>query len=62
MPRLIEVVVSPQGEVTVRTSGYVGTDCLRASQFLEQTLGVPVSDLKTAEYYQAAATEQQVRQ
>jgi hypothetical protein len=62
MPRLIEVVISPQGEVTVRTTGYVGTDCLRASQFLEQTLGVAVSDHRTADYYQAAATEQRVRQ
>src|SRR5208282_3195895 len=36
MPRLIEVIVSPQGEATVQTKGYAGADCLQASKFLEQ--------------------------
>ena len=36
MPRLIEVLVSPQGETTVQTKGYAGPDCLQASRFLEQ--------------------------
>jgi hypothetical protein len=51
MARAIEVTVSPQGEVTVQTRGYVGGECLRASQFLEQALGVTTTDHKTAEYY-----------
>jgi len=39
MSRLIEVIVSPQGETTVQTKGYAGADCLQASKFLEQALG-----------------------
>jgi hypothetical protein len=62
MARAIEVTVSPQGEVTVQTRGYVGGECLRASQFLEQALGVTTTDHKTAEYYHTAETTQQVQQ
>ena len=56
MPRLIEVIVSPQGETTVQTKGYVGSDCLQASRFLEQALGVVANDQKTAEYYERETT------
>ena len=62
MARVIEVVVSPKGEATVQTKGFAGADCLRASKFLEQALGVPTADRKTVEFYQTAPAEQQVRQ
>ena len=58
MARLIEVIVSPQGETTVQTKGYVGADCLQASRFLEQALGVVSADHKTGEFYQSIPTEQ----
>jgi hypothetical protein len=60
--RIIEVVVSPTGEATVQTRGYAGPDCLQASRFLEQSLGVAVKDTRTAEYHQAAAARQQAQQ
>jgi hypothetical protein len=62
MPRIIEVTVSPKGEVTIETKGYAGGDCLQASKLLEQALGVPSSDRKTAEYYGSSTTEQHVQQ
>ena len=62
MPRLIEMIVSPQGEVTLQTKGYAGSDCLQASQFLEQALGVITNDQKTAEFYERETTQQQVTQ
>jgi hypothetical protein len=62
MPRIIEVIVSPTGETTVQTKGYAGADCLQATRFLEQALGVTTADAKTAEYYEAAGNEQQVQQ
>ena len=52
MPRTIEVTVSPRGETTVQTRGYAGGDCLGASKFLEQALGVTTVESKTAEFYQ----------
>ncbi len=61
--RTIEVIVSPTGETTVQTRGYAGANCLQASQFLEQALGVSTNDRKTADYYaQPATTDQTVQQ
>jgi hypothetical protein len=60
--RIIEVTVSPSGETTVQTRGYAGADCLLASKFLEQALGVVATEHKTAEFYQAVAVEQHVQQ
>jgi len=62
MPRIIEVTVSPKGETTVQTKGFAGSDCLQASKFLEQALGVSTADHKTSEYYQSAANEQHIQQ
>jgi hypothetical protein len=60
--RVIEVTVSPQGEATVHTRGYAGSDCLPASRFLEQSLGAASDDRKTAEFYAPTQVEQQGRQ
>ena len=63
MSRIIEVIVSPQGETTVQTKGYSGSDCLQASKFLEQALGIAAADRKTSEFFeQPTQTEQQVQQ
>jgi len=62
MPRVIEVIVSPQGETTVQTKGYAGSDCLQASKFLEQALGLVTSETKTAEFYQTQEQQQELRQ
>ena len=59
MPRIIEVVVSPQSETTVQTKGFAGPDCLQASKFLEQSLGAVTTDRKTSEYYEPAQAQQQ---
>jgi hypothetical protein len=60
--RMIEVTVSPRGEAIVQTKGYAGSDCLQASRFLEQALGVAVCEAKTAEFYAQAALQHQVEQ
>jgi hypothetical protein len=60
--RIIEVTVSPTGETTVQTKGYAGADCLQASKFLEQSLGVVAGDHKTSEYYQTTACQQHAQQ
>ena len=62
MARVIEITVSPKGDTSVQTKGYVGGDCLAASRFVEQALGVAGMDHKTAEYYAATPTEQHVQQ
>jgi len=62
MSRLIEVIVSPQGETTVQTKGYAGADCLQASKFLEQALGIVAAERNTGEYYQSTSNEQRLQQ
>jgi len=62
MPRIIEVTVSPKGEVTVQTKGYQGNDCQQASKFLEQALGVVATEHKTAEFFNTSEAEQRVQQ
>lgn len=62
MPRIIEVIVSPKGETKLQTKGYAGSDCLRASKFLQEALGTSLSESKTAEFYEAAANEEHLRQ
>lgn len=51
MARVIEVTVSPAGETSVQTKGYVGGECRQASQWLEQSLGPVTADRPTAEMY-----------
>ena len=62
MPRIIEVIVSPTGETTVQTRGYVGSDCQQASKWLEQSLGIATGDRNTAEFYQTEQQQQEARQ
>jgi hypothetical protein len=62
MARIIEMIVSPQGETTVQTKGYAGADCLQASRFLEQALGVRVNDRKTEEFFAAESTHHRLHQ
>ena len=62
MNRFIEVTVSPNGETSIQTKGYVGSDCLQASKFLEQALGVVAKESKTGDFYQAAQAEERVEQ
>ena len=60
--RIIEVIVSREGETTVQTKGYTGAECVQASHWLEQALGVSVRDNKTSEFFQTATAEQELHQ
>jgi hypothetical protein len=60
--RIIEVTVSPNGEATLQTKGYVGSDCLQASRFLEQTLGITTAERKTSEFFNTTEAQQQIQQ
>ena len=39
--KVIEIIISPQGEARVQTKGFAGAACQEASRFLEQALGHP---------------------
>ena len=62
MTQIIEVLISPQGQTKIETKGFAGSTCQQASQFLEQALGAKLSDMPTAELYQAQREEQVIQQ
>ena len=62
--KIIELVISPQGDVTMQTKGYAGSTCKAATKALEEALGLKGRDRMTAEFYQSQTTtsRQQLRQ
>lgn len=56
MAKQIVIVVSPTGESTVETRGYVGASCKDASGFLESALGTVQSETLKPEYHQREST------
>lgn len=58
--KLIEITVSPTGQTSVQTKGFVGGECREASKFMEEALGHRVSETLSAEFHQG--TSQQVVQ
>ncbi len=54
--KIIEITISPQGEVTLQTKGYTGSTCKSASQALEEALGIKATEKLTSEFYQAQST------
>lgn len=55
----IEIIVSREGQTTIKTTGFTGPSCREASKFLEQALGHPVSEQLTGEYFGASEAAQQ---
>lgn len=53
----IEIIVSPQGESRVETLGYAGSECQKASQFLEMALGKQTTASLKPEFYSQTRTE-----
>jgi len=62
MTKVIEVAISPRGDATIETKGYSGSDCLEASKFLEEALGVVVNDQKLPEFFQSDSIQQEATQ
>ena len=62
MTKIIEMLVSPTGQVTVQTKGFTGASCKDASRFIEQALGQPSTEQLTAEFYQTQNVPHQQQQ
>lgn len=59
MAARIEVIVKPDGTLSIEGKGFSGADCFKATKFLEDALGVKTSDTRTKEYYNQASQSQQ---
>ena len=58
----IEITVSPEGAVSIKTSGFQGGSCKDATRDLERSLGVTGSEQLTPEFFQQSGTGEQLRQ
>lgn len=56
--KIIEVTVAPDGQTRVETKGFTGSECQKASEFIEKALGKRTGEQLTAEFH----SKQQVRQ
>jgi hypothetical protein len=59
MSKIIEIVVTPQGQTRVETKGFSGSACREASEFLEAALGKRTDETLTAEFHQAQQQAEQ---
>ena len=62
MSKTIELIVAPNGQTQVQTTGFVGSECRQASRFIEQALGHQTSERLTAEFHQQLPGQQFTQQ
>ena len=58
----IEITVSPEGAVSLKTTGFSGSSCRDASRFMEQALGATSRETLTPEFHAGTQTGEQIRQ
>ena len=57
MNRVIEAIVSPQGQVHMETQGLSGSTCRDASRVIELALGKLASEHLTGEFFRHSQVE-----
>jgi hypothetical protein len=58
----IEITVSPEGAVSIKTAGFTGSSCRDATRDLERALGVAGKESLLPEFYGQTNTGEQLRQ
>jgi hypothetical protein len=58
----IEITVSPEGSVSIKTSGFTGSSCRDATRDLERALGVSGREHLLPEYFNGTSTGEQLGQ
>ena len=49
--KIVQIIVSPQGETAIETKGFSGNQCQKASQFLTAALGQKVNEQLKPEFH-----------
>ena len=57
--RSIELVVEPDGSIEIEAVGFSGSDCEKATAFLERALGLVSSRNRKGEYYAGVTVKKQ---
>ena len=60
--KIIVVVISPQGETKLETTGFAGAECREASRSIERALGEPAAEQLTSEFYTQPIEQSQQRE
>jgi hypothetical protein len=60
--KTIEITIATNGQSTVETKGFSGSECRDASRFIEQAIGQQTNEILKAEFHQAANSQQQIQQ
>ena len=60
--KTIEIIVSPQGATSIKTTGFTGGACKDATRDLERALGVAGKETLTPEYHQQPVEQHRLSQ
>jgi hypothetical protein len=60
--KTIEITVSQEGAVSIKTAGYSGSTCRDATRDIERALGVSGKESLLPEFYGQTSTGEQIRQ
>ena len=60
--KTIQITVSPEGSVSIKTAGFTGSSCKDATRELERALGVASNETLTPEFHAGTQTGEQIRQ
>ena len=60
--KTITITVSPEGSVSIKTSGFTGSSCKDATRDIERALGVAGRETLLPEFYNQTSTGEQLRQ
>ncbi len=60
--RTIEITVSPQGDISIKTAGFAGGACRDATRDLKRALGVAGREHLLPEFYNQVSNGEQLRQ
>jgi hypothetical protein len=60
--KTIEITVFPNGQTSVETKGFTGSECRQASEFIEKALGRRTGEQLTSEFYAQEKEQQRLQE
>jgi len=60
--KTIEITVSPEGAVSIKTTGFTGRSCRDATRDLERALGVAGREILLPEFYAQTQSGERLQQ
>jgi hypothetical protein len=57
--KTVEILINNSGQLTINAAGFAGSDCEKATAFLEKALGKLAAKQRKPEYYQVRSRNNQ---